>query len=107
MRIELLWWEGCPSHPQALAELRQILSDEGIDPETVERREITTDEQAEREGFPGSPTILIEGRDVVPTEGVPSGLTCRLYRLRDGRPSPTPAPEDVRAAVRRAQEEDR
>ncbi|HEX2416033.1 MAG TPA: hypothetical protein VHJ37_12555 [Thermoleophilaceae bacterium] len=107
MRIELLWWEGCPSHPQALAELRQILSAEGIDPEIVERREITTDEQAEREGFPGSPTILIEGRDVVPSAGEPLGLTCRLYRLRDGRPSPTPDPEDVRAAVRRVQEEER
>jgi hypothetical protein len=44
---------------------------------------------------------------VVPTEGEPRGLTCRLYRLGDGRPSPTPDPEDVRAAVRRAQEEDR
>ena len=108
MRIELLWWEGCPSHPEALSELREILSEEGLDPDAVERREITTDEQAAREGFPGSPTILIEGRDVATaTDGAPAGLTCRLYRLRDGRPSPTPDPEDVRAALRRAQEDER
>jgi len=106
MRIELLWWEGCPSHPEALDELRRIMSEEGLDPELIERREITSDEQAERERFPGSPTILIEGVDVRPADGAPIGLTCRLYRLRDGRPSPTPDPEDVRAALRRAQEDD-
>jgi hypothetical protein len=105
MRIELLWWEGCPSHPAALAELREILTGEGLDPDSVERREITSDEQAAREGFPGSPTILIEGRDIVSSEGQPAGLACRVYRLRDGRPSPTPDPKDVRAAVRRALEE--
>ena len=108
MRIELLWWEGCPSHPEALNELREILSEEGLDPNAVQRREITTNEQAAREGFPGSPTILIEGHDVaIATDGAPAGLTCRLYRLRDGRPSPTPDPEDVRAALRRAQEDER
>jgi hypothetical protein len=106
MRIELLWWEGCPSHPEALDELRRIMSEEGLDPELIERREITSDEQAERERFPGSPTILIEGVDVRPADGAPIGLTCRLYRLRDGRPSPTPDPEDVRAALWRAQEDD-
>ena len=38
-------------------------------------------------------------------ETEPFSLTCRVYRLRDGRVSPTPDPEDVRAAVRRAKEE--
>jgi hypothetical protein len=102
MRVELLWWEGCPSHPHALDELRSILRSEGLDAE-VERREIESDEQAARERFPGSPTIRIDGEDVVPPgEGEPVGLTCRVYRLRDGRPSPTPDPADVRDAVRRA-----
>jgi hypothetical protein len=27
-------------------------------------------------------------------------LTCRVYRLRDGRFSPTPDPDDVRDALR-------
>ena len=105
MRIELLWWEGCPSHPEALDELRRVLAEEGLDPTAVELREIETDEQAARESFPGSPTILVDGRDVVPGEGAPVSLTCRLYRLRDGRPSATPDPEDVRAAVQSAKEE--
>ena len=101
MKVELLWWEGCPSHPQALEELRSILSAEGLDPGAVELREVESDEQAERERFPGSPTIRIDGEDAIaPAQGDPVGLTCRVYRLRDGRPSPTPDPEDLRDAIR-------
>jgi len=106
VKVELLWWEGCPSHPEALEDLRVILREEGLDPEAVELREVESDEQARRERFPGSPTIRIDGRDVVPpAEGEPVGLTCRIYRLRDGRVSATPDPEDVRSAVRRSRRE--
>ena len=101
MRVELLWWEGCPSHPEALAALETILREEGVSA-VVTRVEIEDDDQARRERFPGSPTIRIDGEDVVPAEGEPYSLTCRIYRRRDGRVSPTPDPEDVRDAVRRA-----
>jgi hypothetical protein len=108
MRVELFWWEGCPSHPQALDELKEVLRAEGLDPESVELREVESDEQAAREGFPGSPTIKVDGEDVLPPgEGRPVGLTCRVYRLRDGRPSPTPDTDDVRDAIRRAHAGDR
>jgi hypothetical protein len=103
VKAELLWWEGCPSTDEALATLRAELAEAGADPESVELREIESDEQAERERFPGSPTIRIDGEDVVPPGADDVvGLSCRVYRLRDGRPSPTPDPADVRAAVRRA-----
>ena len=89
-------------HPEALAELRRVLREEGVEAE-VSRVEIEDDEQARRERFPGSPTIRIDGEDIVPPgEGDPFSLTCRVYRTRDGRYSPLPDPEDVRAAVRRA-----
>jgi hypothetical protein len=102
MTVELLWWDGCPSHPEALAELRRILREEGVEAE-VERVEIADDEEARRERFPGSPTIRIDGEDILPPgESDPFSLTCRVYRTRDGRYSPLPDPEDVRAAVRRA-----
>ena len=103
MKVEFLWWEGCPSHPEALEQLKGTLRDEGLDPDTVEGREIETDDQAHEERFPGSPTIRIDGEDVVPPgNGEPMTLTCRVYRLRDGRPSPTPDPDDLRDAVRAA-----
>jgi hypothetical protein len=100
MTVELLWWEGCPSHPDALAALQRILVEEGVEAE-VARVEIEDDEQARRERFPGSPTIRIDGEDIVPPgEGDPFGLTCRVYRTRDGRISPLPDPEDLREAIR-------
>jgi hypothetical protein len=102
MTVELLWWDGCPSHPEALADLERILREEGMEV-AVDRIEIESDDQAREERFPGSPTIRVDGVDIVPPgEGEPYSLTCRVYRLRDGRISATPDPEDVREAVRRA-----
>ncbi|HEV7584776.1 MAG TPA: hypothetical protein VGO14_03250 [Solirubrobacteraceae bacterium] len=99
MRVELLFWAGCPSHPQALADLREALAEAGLDPESVIVREIISELAARDEGFVGSPTIRIDGLDVQPPHGEPSGLTCRVYRRRDGRISPTPDPADLRDAI--------
>jgi hypothetical protein len=101
MRVELLWWEGCPSYPETRADLERVLREEGIAAE-VEMVEVESDEQARAERFPGSPTIRVDGEDVLPpSDGEPHSLTCRVYRLRDGRPSPTPDPEELRQAIRR------
>ena len=102
MTIELLYWEGCPSHPEALEDLRRILHEEGLAPD-IHLHEVTSEAQAQRERFLGSPTIRIDGEDVAPNaEEEQFALTCRVYRTRDGRISPVPDPEDVREAVRRA-----
>ena len=74
----------------------------GLDPKSVEMREIDSDEQAERERFHGSPTIRVDGEDVLPANRNPVGLSCRVYRLRDGRTSATPDPADVREALERS-----
>ena len=100
--IELLWWDGCPSHPQALADLRAALAELGADPDAVVSRELRTDDEAGTEGFIGSPTIRVDGRDLFPPGDDPVGLTCRVYRGRDGRASPTPDPDDLRAALQEA-----
>ena len=100
--VELLWWDGCPSTQNALALVREVLVDEGLDPDAVVLREVSTDVEAEREHFVGSPTIRIGGIEVAPAEGEPVGLSCRVYRLRDGRISPVPDREDIRDAIRQA-----
>ena len=97
----MLWWEGCPSTPAALAELRAALNERGIDPATVVTREISTDGQAAAEGFVGSPTIRIDGEDLFPAGDEPIGLSCRVYRLADGRISPTPDPGLLRDELER------
>jgi hypothetical protein len=101
MRVELLWWDGCPSYPETRADLERTLAAAGLD-SRIEMVEIESDEQARRERFPGSPTIRIDGEDILPgPDGEPHSLTCRVYRLRDGRPSPTPDPQDLLEAIRR------
>jgi len=105
MEVELLFWDGCPSHPAALADLRAALAELGHDPESVRVREVATDAAAAAEGFVGSPTIRIDGRDLQPPVDEPAGLTCRVYRRRDGRVSPTPDPDDLRDALRAALQE--
>jgi hypothetical protein len=103
MRVELLFWAGCPSHPRALADLRAAMAELGLDPAEVIVREIDTDADAGSERFVGSPTIRIDGRDVQPpADSEPFGLTCRVYHRRDGRVSPTPDPADLRDALRLA-----
>lgn len=100
MRIEFRYWEGCPSHPEAMELLREVLRERGIDAE-VEVREVTTQEDAEALRFPGSPTILVDGRDIDP-EGAAkrAALNCRIYRLSDGSPSPVPSRDQLEAALR-------
>lgn len=100
--VELLWWDGCPSTQKALAAVREVLEEEGLDPDAVVMREVGTQEDAERERFIGSPTIRIGGVEVAPATGEAVGLSCRVYRLRDGRVSPIPDREDIRDALREA-----
>ncbi len=102
MRIQFLWWEGCPSHPKARQRLRQALDELGLEAE-IEEIQVLTDEDAERWNFPGSPTILVEGRDIDPQGAQqPARLTCRLYFLENGRPSPVPSVGMIKRALQAA-----
>ena len=99
MKVELLFWRGCPSHPEALETLRAVL-DERRPRLPVELVEVETQDDAVRLAFPGSPTIRVDGRDVDPggADGRPS-LTCRIYHLPDGRVSPVPSREQLEEAL--------
>lgn len=101
-RVEFLWWDGCPSWDRALSELRETMQEVGIDPAVVELSRVDTEAEAGRRGFVGSPTIRIEGSDVQEPGEEPTGLSCRVYRLRDGRISALPDRDDVREALLRA-----
>jgi len=105
VNVELLWWEGCPSTERALTAVREALIDLGLEGVEVRTREITDDGDAAETGFVGSPTILIDGVDLVPAAADEQiGLSCRVYRRRDGRVSPIPDPDDLREALRLAAE---
>ena len=98
--IELFYWEGCPSHPEAKALLEQVLTELGRDDQIV-MTEVKSDDDAKRLRFPGSPTIRVDGRDVDPVgASARPALTCRIYHLPDGRVSPIPSRDQLEAAFR-------
>jgi hypothetical protein len=96
VKVELLWWAGCPSYPEA----RELLEDVLAGRAEVDVREVRSDEEAEALGFPGSPTIRVDGRDVDQAGAFgPPSLSCRIYYLPDGRVSPVPSREQLEEAL--------
>ena len=102
MRIELFYFDGCPSHAELLPRLRELLANQGIE-EEIELHRVETPEEAERERFLGSPTVRIDGEDVDPSakDRDDFGLECRLYRTEEGLVR-TPPESWIRAKLDRA-----
>ena len=95
MTVELLFWQGCPSYPEAKALLEQLLAEREIEA-PIQMREVRNQAEAVELAFPGSPTIRIDGRDVDPAgAGSPAALACRVYRFPDGRTSPIPSRQQL------------
>ena len=82
--------------------LRQAMGGAGLDPGSVVVTEIKSEEQARGLGFPGSPTIEVDGADIQDPGENPIGLSCRVYNRADGRVSPLPDRAEVEAALERA-----
>lgn len=81
MRVTVLYFDGCPNWTTADERLRVLAAELGF---TVDRRKITTSEEAEQLAFRGSPTILADGRDVFAEGDEPVGPSCRVYRTPEG-----------------------
>jgi hypothetical protein len=95
MDVTLLYFDGCPSWQTADARLAELAEELDL---TVTRRQVTTPEEAERVSFRGSPTILVDGRDVFAEGHEPVGLSCRVYQTPDG-PAGAPTVELLRAKL--------
>ena len=104
MKIQFLYFEDCPSHEDGLARLRKVLEEESVSQE-IEIIEVVSEKQAAELKFIGSPSILINGRDIDPggLERQSPALACRVYRLPDGRFSPLPSESMIRNALHRAE----
>lgn len=89
MKIELLWFPGCPNWQETDTRLRSALAQVGPQA-AVSLVEVTTPEDAERLRFRGSPTVLVDGRDPFADEADPVGVPCRAFRTPEGlRGAPT------------------
>lgn len=95
MDVTLLYFDGCPSWQTAHARLAELADELGL---TVIRWQVTTPEQAEEVGFRGSPTILVDGRDVFAEGDEPVGLSCRVYQTPDG-PAGAPTLAQLRGVL--------
>jgi peroxiredoxin len=101
-RVELLYWEGCPSHPRAEELLTDTLRAMSREDVRVQRVEVTSQDQAVDRSFPGSPTFQAGGTDLFPEPDASPSLGCRIYTLDDGRVSPVPSAEQLEARLRDA-----
>lgn len=104
MKVEVLYVPECPSHPAAVKLVKDVLSEQGMQADV---REVLVRDasMAAGLGFRGSPTIRVNGRDVVepPGAGV-FALSCRLYSGSEH--IGLPPVDSVRRAVARARKGD-
>jgi alkylmercury lyase len=85
VRVELLYFDGCPSHEELQPRLERLVRAAGIS-DPVELRRVESDEAAQAERFLGSPTVRVNGRDIEPGADQRNdfGLKCRLFRTEHG-----------------------
>ena len=100
MRVEVLYFPGCPNYQPAVVLVQEVLVSESLQAD-VHGVAVGSDEEAKVLRFPGSPTIRIDGDDVEPSHASSFGLSCRLYANRSGVPSE----EVLRLALRAKRKE--
>jgi len=100
MKVELLYFDGCPGYEALLPRLRELVAEAGHPPDALELRAVESPDEAERVRFLGSPSVRVNGEDVEPAAAQRDdfGLKCRIYN-GVGQQSQTPPEEWVRTAL--------
>jgi hypothetical protein len=89
MKVEVLYFEGCPNHIPTVEMVGGVLKREGIDAE-VAAIEVPDIETAQALRFLGSPSVRVDGADIEPgREKDPPFFGCRTYSVR-GRTTGVP-----------------
>jgi len=100
LKVELLYFDGCPAYRTAEKTLIEVLADEGIEA-NVTLIAVNTDTEARRLRLPGSPTIRVDRRDLFPApEREDWRLGCRVYATPEGLQG-SPTTEMLREALKR------
>jgi hypothetical protein len=86
VRVEMLFFDGCPNHEALLPRLRALLCAGGAEDTAIELVRVEDPDTAEAERFLGSPTVRIDGHDVEPgaDERTDFGLKCRQFATPEG-----------------------
>src|SRR5260370_1094371 len=103
MKVQVLYFDGCPHYLPTVELVTETLRAQGIDAE-VERVSVTTPEQAQSIAFLGSPTVRIDGLDVEPEARAQSGFGfgCRTYLDSSSRRTGLPSREMIQRAIEEA-----
>ena len=78
MRMNILGFTGCPGFGPTARLLRQVAAELGIDGDITEVT-VQDGDDLQAMGFAGSPTVLIDGRDLEDLPPTGDGLCCRRY----------------------------
>lgn len=78
VKIELLYFDGCPNHEVALMNLREALSELAIEAE-IKLIHVDDDEAAKKHKFLGSPSIRIGNADLEDKGDGEYSMQCRRY----------------------------
>lgn len=83
MKIQLLYFDGCPSWEAGLKNLRTALKDENLSA-SIEMVNVADDDDATRLKFLGSPHFRVDGEDLWHEEREIYSLSCRVYPTSQG-----------------------
>jgi hypothetical protein len=100
LKVELLYFEGCPGFQPTLSLLKQVLDEEEI-PARVQIILVDSEESANKYRFQGSPSIRVDGEDIEPEarSSTDFGMKCRIYD-NEGVPGGVPAKRKILEAIR-------
>lgn len=84
MEVRVLHIEGCPSWEETGHRLRAALNAVGRQDVAITFTLLSSPEETRLVHFAGSPTILVDGRDLFPSDGRTSDLACRIYMTPTG-----------------------
>jgi hypothetical protein len=101
MRVELLYWDEDPDYMRTRQNLVEVLTEDAFET-PIQMVAVGSEADAALLGFPGSPTIRIDGRDVHPESADRIGLHLRRYPAEGGGESSVPGKEIIRRGVERA-----
>ncbi len=98
MQVEILHIDECPNWREAGSRVRAALDEAGHGDTQIRYRLLTRSSDAVGTVFAGSPTILLDGADLFPAEGMTNDLACRLYTTPVGLAG-LPTQEQIRGAI--------
>lgn len=82
--IELLHIAGCPNSEVTLDRLQRAVANAMPSNAQIKYTLVDSAETAAQVSFAGSPTILLDGVDLFPTDGRTTDLACRIYLTPNG-----------------------